>query len=59
MLEDYTLISKATDDFAPVVVAHFSAQADDRYSLGNPHAYLDSNIISTLNVTDVAHGVES
>src|SRR5271169_5173590 len=37
-------------DFGPVV--HFAAQVGVRYSLQNPHAYLDANLVGFLNVLE-------
>jgi UDP-glucuronate 4-epimerase len=37
-------------DFGPVV--HLAAQAGVRYSLQNPHAYLDANLAAFLNVLE-------
>ena len=39
-----------TGDFGPVV--HLAAQAGVRYSLENPHAYLDANLTGFLNVLE-------
>ncbi len=36
----------------PQRVIHLAAQAGVRYSLQNPHAYIDSNIVGTLNVLE-------
>ena len=33
-------------------VVHLAAQAGVRYSIENPHAYIDSNIVGTLNVLE-------
>ena len=33
-------------------VVHLAAQAGVRYSLENPHAYIDSNIVGTLNILE-------
>ena len=33
-------------------VVHLAAQAGVRYSLENPHAYVDSNIVGTMNVLE-------
>lgn len=33
-------------------VIHLAAQAGVRYSLENPHAYIDSNIVGTLNILE-------
>jgi UDP-glucuronate 4-epimerase len=41
-------------------VIHLGAQAGVRYSLENPHAYVDSNLVGTTNVLEGCrhHGVE-
>ena len=54
MLEDDALISQVTVDFAPDVIVHLAGQAGVRYSLENPRAYLDSNIVGTFNVMEAA-----
>jgi UDP-glucuronate 4-epimerase len=54
MLEDQVLFDRVADDFAPEVVVHLAAQAGVRYSLENPRAYLDSNVIGTFTVMEAA-----
>lgn len=54
MLEDQDLVDKTIDDFQPDVIVHLAAQAGVRYSLENPRAYLDSNVIGTFNIMDAA-----
>lgn len=54
MLEDREALDRAMDDFAPDVVVHLAAQAGVRYSLENPRAYLDANIIGSFNVMEAA-----
>lgn len=54
MLEDQKLLDSVTDSFAPDVIVHLAAQAGVRYSLENPRAYIDANVIGTLNVMDAA-----
>jgi UDP-glucuronate 4-epimerase len=54
MLEDQDLFDRVADDFAPDVIVHLAAQAGVRYSLENPRAYLDSNVIGTFNVMEAA-----
>lgn len=54
MLEDQDLVDKTIDDFHPDVIVHLAAQAGVRYSLENPRAYLDSNVIGTFNIMDAA-----
>ena len=36
----------------PARVIHLAAQAGVRYSLENPHAYIDSNIVGTLHILE-------
>lgn len=36
----------------PERVAHLAAQAGVRYSLENPHAYIDANIVGTMNILE-------
>lgn len=59
-LEDADRIGEVTREFAPDVIVHLAAQAGVRYSLENPRAYLDSNIIGTFNIMEAAreYGVE-
>ncbi len=54
MLEDAEAVSRAMADFKPDVVVHLAAQAGVRYSLENPRAYLDSNIVGTFNIMEAA-----
>lgn len=39
-------------DARPQRVVHLAAQAGVRYSLENPHAYIDANIVGTMNVLE-------
>ncbi|MDQ0567259.1 NAD-dependent epimerase/dehydratase family protein [Erythrobacter citreus] len=54
MLEDQGLLDATIDAFAPDVIVHLAAQAGVRYSLENPRAYLDSNVVGTFNVMEAA-----
>lgn len=54
MLENHDLVQRITDEFRPDVIVHLAAQAGVRYSLENPRAYLDSNVIGTFNVMEAA-----
>jgi UDP-glucuronate 4-epimerase len=44
----------------PRRVIHLAAQAGVRYSIENPHAYVDSNVVGTLHILEGCrhHGVE-
>lgn len=56
-LEDRPALEKAFADFKPERVVNLAAQAGVRYSLENPHAYIDSNIVGFLNVLEACrHG---
>jgi UDP-glucuronate 4-epimerase len=54
MLEDQAALDRTADAFAPDVIVHLAAQTGVRYSLENPRAYLDANVIGTFNVMEVA-----
>jgi UDP-glucuronate 4-epimerase len=54
MLEDQARFDALADDFRPDVIVHLAAQAGVRYSLENPRAYLDANVIGTFNVMEAA-----
>ena len=54
LLEDHATLDRIADDFQPEVIVHLAAQAGVRYSLENPRAYLDSNVIGSFNVLEVA-----
>jgi UDP-glucuronate 4-epimerase len=52
MLEDGEKVNGIVEQFAPEFVVHLAAQAGVRYSLENPRAYIDSNIIGSFNVLE-------
>jgi UDP-glucuronate 4-epimerase len=54
LLEDNDKLNEIADKFQPDVIIHLAAQAGVRYSLENPRAYINSNIIGTFNVMEVA-----
>ena len=58
MLEQRDVIDKTIDDFQPDVIVHLAAQAGVRYSLENPHAYISSNVMGTMNIMEAARRVE-
>jgi len=51
-LEDRTALNAAVSDFKPARVVNLAAQAGVRYSLENPQAYIDSNIVGFVNVLE-------
>ncbi|WP_432770546.1 MAG: SDR family NAD(P)-dependent oxidoreductase [Sphingopyxis sp.] len=60
MLEDQQAIDEAIDAFEPDVIVHLAAQAGVRYSLEEPKAYLEANVIGTFHVMEAArrHAVD-
>lgn len=54
MLEDDHSLQAAVDACKPDVIVHLAAQAGVRYSLENPRAYIESNIVGTLNLMEAA-----
>ena len=54
MLENQELLDKVADEFKPSIIVHLAAQAGVRFSLENPRAYLNANVIGTFNVMEVA-----
>ena len=58
LLEDQDLFDRVADEFRPDVIVHLAAQAGVRYSLENPRAYIDANIVGTFNVMEAARRLE-
>ncbi|WP_299851303.1 NAD-dependent epimerase/dehydratase family protein [uncultured Roseovarius sp.] len=60
LLEDDAALSQAIDGFGPDIIVHLAAQAGVRYSLEQPRAYIDANIVGTFNVMEAArrHAVQ-
>ncbi|KQT32916.1 UDP-glucuronate 5-epimerase [Sphingomonas sp. Leaf412] len=54
MLEDRAALDAAIDAFRPDAIVHLAAQAGVRYSLENPRAYIDANVVGTFNVMEAA-----
>lgn len=54
MLEDFATLDSAVSQFRPDVVIHLAAQAGVRYSLEQPRSYVESNVIGTFNLLEVA-----
>lgn len=54
LLEDDNGLADCAAAFKPNVIVHLAAQAGVRYSLENPRAYIDSNLVGTFNVIEAA-----
>ncbi|MBE5316846.1 MAG: NAD-dependent epimerase [Xanthomonadales bacterium] len=59
-LEDRAAMEQAFAGFRPQRVVHLAAQAGVRYSLENPRAYIDANIVGFINMLECCRhaGVE-
>ncbi|TDK28495.1 NAD-dependent epimerase [Luteimonas aestuarii] len=59
-LEDRAAMERVFSEFKPQRVVNLAAQAGVRYSLENPHAYIDSNIVGFTNILEACrhNGVE-
>jgi UDP-glucuronate 4-epimerase len=51
-LRDRELVNRVFADDRPRRVVHLAAQAGVRYSLTNPEAYIDSNIVGFMNILE-------
>jgi UDP-glucuronate 4-epimerase len=57
MLEDFDALRKVVSDFRPEVIVHLAAQAGVRYSLEQPRTYIESNVVGTFNVLELARAM--
>lgn len=51
-LADKALIEKIFADYKPEIVVNLAAQAGVRYSITNPDAYIESNLIGFYNILE-------
>ena len=51
-LSDKLLIDKIFSDYEPEIVVNLAAQAGVRYSITNPDAYIESNVIGFYNILE-------
>lgn len=54
MLENYDALLHSASKFGPDIIIHLAAQAGVRYSLENPRAYIESNILGTFNILEIS-----
>lgn len=54
MLEDLGTLHALAMEAQPDAIVHLAAQAGVRYSLENPRAYVDANLVGTFNVMECA-----
>ncbi|MBX0313285.1 NAD-dependent epimerase [Planococcus glaciei] len=53
-LEDLNAINSIFEKEKPEVVINLAAQAGVRYSIENPHAYIESNIVGFINILEAS-----
>jgi UDP-glucuronate 4-epimerase len=53
MLQDEARLASVYRAAKPDIVVHLAAQAGVRYSLENPRAYVDSNLVGTFNLLEL------
>jgi len=60
MLEDMAALERIWADEKIDIAIHLAGQAGVRYSIDNPRAYIDSNIVGTFNIMELVrrHGVQ-
>ncbi len=58
LLEDTGRLRQAAREAEPDVVIHLAAQAGVRYSLENPRAYIDSNLLGSFNLLEVVRELQ-
>ena len=58
MLEDKAALDRAAELAEPDVIVHLAAQAGVRYSLENPRSYVDSNLVGSFNVLELARNLQ-
>ena len=60
-ISDYPSVETAFKDFEPEKVVNLAAQAGVRYSLENPQAYIQSNVVGFMNILECCrhHQVKS
>lgn len=51
-IADRSLIGKLFEEFKPQIVVNLAAQAGVRYSISNPDAYIEANIIGFYNILE-------
>ena len=51
-IADKSLVDKIFDEYQPQIVVNLAAQAGVRYSITNPDAYIESNLIGFYNILE-------
>jgi UDP-glucuronate 4-epimerase len=56
-VENQKILTKSILKFKPKIIIHLAAQAGVRYSIEKPRLYIDSNIVGTFNIIELAKKV--
>lgn len=54
LVQDEKLLGEIFSKYKPSYVIHLAAQAGVRYSIDNPHSYVDTNLIGTFKILEMA-----
>lgn len=54
LIQDREFLGQVWENEKPDIVIHLAAQAGVRYSIENPQSYLESNIVGTFNILELA-----
>ncbi len=57
-LEDNEILTQLCREEKPDIIVHLAGQAGVRYSLENPRAYIETNLVGTFNVMECARELE-
>ena len=57
-ITNYKILSKTVSKFKPSIIIHLAAQAGVRYSIEKPKVYLESNIIGSYHILEVAKKIK-
>ena len=54
LIQDAKLLNEIFVNYEPKIVVHLAAQAGVRYSIENPMSYVESNLIGTYHILEIA-----
>lgn len=57
-LEDQSALQRAADLAEPEVIIHLAAQAGVRYSIDHPRTYIDSNLVGSWTILELARQIQ-
>jgi len=57
-IEDKLEVTRIFESYSPEFVVNLAAQAGVRYSLKNPYAYIDSNLVGFLNLLEISKEIK-